>query len=155
YRNRVRFRYAVNDLAPTIVRVMNTADGALVVTNWHVVANSKSIAIQTQDRQSYLAQRIIAYSVQGDLALLQTNAPPENYEPLPIATAFPDEGERILVVGNPLGVFEGSLSDGIVSSLRAIPRAGLVLQITAPVSPGSSGSPVINSHGQVVGVVSS
>jgi S1-C subfamily serine protease len=60
-----------------------------------------------------------------------------------------------LVVGSPLGVLEGSLFDGIISSLRKIPKIGTVLQITAPVSPGSSGSPVINTEGKVTGVVTS
>jgi S1-C subfamily serine protease len=59
----------------------------------------------------------------------------------------------VLVVGNPYGLFEGSLSDGIISSLRDFPHVGRVLQITAPVSPGNSGGPVVNMSGQVVGVV--
>jgi S1-C subfamily serine protease len=153
YRDRVRFPYPFQDSAPNIFRVSKVGNGSLIVTNWHVVANSKSIEIRTQDKRSYSVLRIVAYSVQGDLALLQTNAPSQKYQPLQIADAFPEEGERVLVVGNPLGLLEGSLSDGIVSSLRKTRRAGLVLQITAPVSPGSSGSPVVNSSGQVVGVV--
>jgi S1-C subfamily serine protease len=155
YRTRVKFSYTIQDLAPKIIRVNDVKSGALIVTNWHVVANSKQIIIKTQDKQSYSVLRIVAYSVESDLALLQTNAPEDKYQPLELAAAFPEEGERVLVIGNPLGVLEGSLSDGIISSLRKTSKVGTILQITAPVSPGSSGSPVINMDGQVLGVVTS
>jgi tetratricopeptide (TPR) repeat protein len=63
----------------------------------------------------------------------------------------PSEGEDIFVIGNPLGL-ESTVSSGIVSAVRDIPAFGKILQITAPVSPGSSGSPVINSKGEVIGI---
>ncbi|MCC6330320.1 MAG: trypsin-like peptidase domain-containing protein [Acidobacteria bacterium] len=53
----------------------------------------------------------------------------------------------------PLGLFEGSLSTGIISATRRLPSIGEVVQITAPVSPGNSGSPLMNSEGEVIGVV--
>jgi tetratricopeptide (TPR) repeat protein len=69
-----------------------------------------------------------------------------------LATALPDEGEQIFVIGNPLKL-EGSVSDGIVSAVREVPNVGRIIQITAPISHGNSGSPVFNVHGQVLGVV--
>ncbi|MGH9904261.1 MAG: tetratricopeptide repeat protein, partial [Pyrinomonadaceae bacterium] len=63
----------------------------------------------------------------------------------------PQEGESVVVIGNPLGL-EGSVSNGIVSAVRDIPTFGRIIQITAPISPGSSGSPVVNMQGQVIGV---
>ncbi len=54
--------------------------------------------------------------------------------------------------GSPLGL-EKTLSDGIVSAIREIPGFGKVIQITAPISPGSSGSPVLNMQGEVIGIV--
>ena len=60
-------------------------------------------------------------------------------------------GERIYALGNPLGL-EGSISEGIISNIRQY-RGSRLIQITTPISPGSSGGPVINSRGQVVGVV--
>jgi S1-C subfamily serine protease len=60
-------------------------------------------------------------------------------------------GETIYVLGNPDGLF-GSISQGIVSGIRRT-NASRLIQITAPISPGSSGGPVINTKGQVVGVV--
>jgi tetratricopeptide (TPR) repeat protein len=55
------------------------------------------------------------------------------------------------VIGNPFGL-EGSVTNGIVSAVRDIPGFGRIIQITAPISPGSSGSPVVNMQGQVIGV---
>jgi TolA-binding protein len=59
-------------------------------------------------------------------------------------------GDDVYVVGNPRGL-EGTLSQGIVSAIRSTPERRL-LQITAPISPGSSGGPVLNSEGKVIGV---
>ncbi|HKY44175.1 MAG TPA: tetratricopeptide repeat protein, partial [Pyrinomonadaceae bacterium] len=64
----------------------------------------------------------------------------------------PDEGEPIFVIGNPLKL-EGSVSDGIVSAVREVPNSYRIIQITAPISHGNSGSPVFNLRGQVLGVV--
>ena len=55
------------------------------------------------------------------------------------------------MIGNPFGL-EGSVTNGIVSAVRDIPTFGRIIQITAPISPGSSGSPVVNMQGQVIGV---
>src|SRR5204863_8214538 len=59
--------------------------------------------------------------------------------------------ESIVVIGNPLGL-EGSVTNGIVSAVRDIPTFGRIIQITAAISPGSSGSPVVNMQGQVIGI---
>jgi hypothetical protein len=68
-----------------------------------------------------------------------------------LANSSPREGDKIIVVGNPLGL-EGSISDGIVSAFRTTRDLGKLIQITAPISPGSIGSPVINTNGEVIGV---
>src|SRR4029077_6473916 len=65
---------------------------------------------------------------------------------------LPDEGEPIFLIGNPLRL-EGSVSDGIVSAIREVPDLGRIIQVTAPVSHGNSGSPLLNMRGQVVGIV--
>jgi Flp pilus assembly protein TadD len=70
---------------------------------------------------------------------------------LKLSNQIPSEGEDIVVVGNPLGL-ESSVSTGIVSAVRDIPAFGNTIQITAPISPGSSGSPVVNSKGEVIGI---
>jgi tetratricopeptide (TPR) repeat protein len=71
--------------------------------------------------------------------------------PLHVAATLPDVGERVFVIGTPLG-YGQTVSDGIVSAVRNIEPYGQVIQITAPISPGSSGSPVFNMRGEVIGV---
>jgi len=63
------------------------------------------------------------------------------------------QGDRILVIGSPFGL-EHTVSDGLVSSFQELPGLGTMLQLSAPVSPGSSGGPVLNLRGEVVGIVS-
>jgi hypothetical protein len=61
------------------------------------------------------------------------------------------EGQKVIVIGNPAGIWEWSVSDGIISALRADRD---LIQITAPISHGSSGSPVLNEEGNVIGIAS-
>jgi tetratricopeptide (TPR) repeat protein len=72
---------------------------------------------------------------------------------LRISPALPEEGERIFAIGNPLGL-EWTVGDGIVSALRSIPKLGVAIQHAVPVSPGSSGCPLMNMRGEVVGLQS-
>src|SRR5207245_4647264 len=94
----------------------------------------------------------LAIDEEADLALLSVNLPEEKSRPLPLAAALPEQGEQIFVIGNPLRL-EGSVSDGIVSAVREVPDVGRIIQITAPVSHGNSGSPLFNMRGQVIGIV--
>lgn len=121
-----------------------------VVTNHHVVSNAARIEVHTGDDGVYRVITVAAKNEQADLAVLRIDATAARLRPLPVARTLPEEGERIIVIGNPRGL-EGSVSDGIVSSVRTL-REGKLLQITAPISPGSSGSPVVNMRGEVVGV---
>jgi len=91
----------------------------------------------------------MAYSIHLDLAVLKAEA--EDVPFLPVETTeTPEAGTKIAVIGSPLAL-EGTLSEGIVSAVRK-GEEGTWIQITAPVSPGSSGSPVLNQHGRVIGV---
>jgi tetratricopeptide (TPR) repeat protein len=125
-----------------------------VVTNLHVIRNAARIEIKTLDGKgrTYPAAGLLAIDEEGDLALLKVEMPPERSRAIELASALPDEGETIFVVGNPLKL-EGSVSDGIVAAVREVPNVGRIIQITAPISHGNSGSPVFNMRGQVLGVV--
>jgi tetratricopeptide (TPR) repeat protein len=120
-----------------------------VVTNWHVVQNTHSIQAKTEDGAIYNVEGFLAWSASLDLAVLKAQAKRVPYLELETA-ATPDAGARIAVIGSPLAL-EGTLSEGIVSALRS-DDTGRWLQITAPISPGSSGSPVLDTTGHVVGV---
>ncbi|MEO6390235.1 MAG: serine protease, partial [Pyrinomonadaceae bacterium] len=125
-----------------------------VVTNLHVIEGAARVEIRTFEAKphTYRVDGVSGLDEEGDIALLQVAAPAERNRPLEMAESLPDEGERIFVIGNPLRL-EGSVADGIVSAIREVPNLGSVVQITAPISPGNSGSPLFNDRGQVIGVV--
>ena len=123
-----------------------------VVTNLHVVRGAVRAEIKTLDGKGkvFPVNGTLAVDEEGDLAMLSVETPTERSSEL--ASELPDEGEPIFVIGNPLKL-EGSVSDGIVSAVREVPNSYRIIQITAPISHGNSGSPVFNMKGQVLGVV--
>ena len=125
-----------------------------VITNVHVLRGAQRVEIHTLDGKgrTYPVAGALAIDEEADLALLSVNLPEERSRPLVMTTTLPEEGERVFVIGNPLRL-EGSVSDGIVSAVREVPDLGRIIQITAPVSHGNSGSPLFNMRGQVLGIV--
>lgn len=122
-----------------------------IVTNRHVIERSYRVEIQLNDGSKHPANGILAIDNEGDIAILSVRVPRNKSRALPIVATNPKEGESIVVIGNPYGL-EGSVSNGIVSAVREVPGYGKIIQITAPISPGSSGSPVVNMRGEVIGV---
>lgn len=126
-----------------------------VVTNLHVIRGAVRVEIKTLDGKGkvFPVNGTLAIDEEGDLALLSVETPPlDRVRSTELASELPDEGEAIFVIGNPLKL-EGSVSDGIVSAVREVPNSYRIIQITAPISHGNSGSPVFNLKGQVLGVV--
>jgi tetratricopeptide (TPR) repeat protein len=126
-----------------------------VVTNLHVIRGAVRAEIKTLDGKGKIFPigGTLAVDEEGDLALLSVEMPsPSATRSTELAKDLPDEGETIFVIGNPLKL-EGSVSDGIVSAVREVPNSYRIIQITAPISHGNSGSPVFNMKGQVLGVV--
>src|SRR5689334_2288690 len=125
-----------------------------VVTNLHVIRGAARAEIKTLDGKGkiYPVTGALAVDEEGDLALLNVDMPLDRIRSTELARELPDEGEQIFVIGNPLKL-EGSVSDGIVSAVREVPNSYRIIQITAPISHGNSGSPVFNLKGQVLGVV--
>lgn len=103
------------------------------------------------DDKTYVVKGLVAEDREGDIVQLVADIPEKAVQELKVTSAVPEAGERIAVIGSPLGL-EQSVSDGIVSAVRDIPGFGRIFQITAPISPGSSGSPVVNMKGEVIGV---
>jgi tetratricopeptide (TPR) repeat protein len=126
-----------------------------VVTNLHVIRGAVRAEIKTLEGKGKIfpVNGTLAVDEEGDLALLSVEMPVERAaRSTELAKELPDEGETIFVIGNPLKL-EGSVSDGIVSAVREVPNSYRIIQITAPISHGNSGSPVFNLKGQVLGVV--
>jgi tetratricopeptide (TPR) repeat protein len=125
-----------------------------VVTNSHVIRGAHRVEIHTLEGKgrTYPVAGAFAVDEEADLALLSVDLPAERSRPLTFSNTLPDEGEQVFVIGNPLRL-EGSVSDGIVSAVREVPDLGRIIQITAPVSHGNSGSPLFNMRGQVIGIV--
>ena len=122
-----------------------------VITNRHVLEGASRAEVKTIDNKVYPVKEVLAEDKEGDLILISVAIPLEEVRPLPVSASLPEVGERVIVIGNPLGL-EQTVSDGIVSAVREVPSFGKVIQITAPISPGSSGSPVVNMKGEVIGV---
>lgn len=122
-----------------------------IITNKHVIEKASRVEVHLFDGKKFPVRGVLAIDGEGDLALLHVDVPRPLAIPLPFVRSVPEEGESIVVIGNPYGL-EGSVSNGIVSAVREISGYGRIIQITAPISPGSSGSPVVNMLGQVIGV---
>jgi S1-C subfamily serine protease len=130
-------------------------DAGTVVTNWHVAATGQQLWATFTDGMRSPLRQIIAADEALDLAILSDDGPALHGRPsLPLADYLPRVGSEVVNIGNPLGFLEGSVSQGIVAALRTLERTQLV-QITAAISPGSSGSPVLDRSGHVIGVASS
>ena len=130
-----------------------------IVTNHHVIEGAHRAEIKLASGQTIEIAGLLAEDVNHDLALLQVDPAggglaTVTIKPLPLAQGKPREGERIAVIGSPFGL-EQTVSEGIVSAVRELPGLGTVIQITAAISPGSSGSPVLNMHGEVIAVANS
>lgn len=125
-----------------------------VVTNLHVIEGARRVVVRTLDGKgkTYEVEGVVALDEEGDMALLGVNLPPDRARQLELSTTLPEEGESVFVIGNPLRL-EGSVSSGIVSAVREVPNLGKIVQTTAPISHGNSGSPLFNMKGQVIGVI--
>ena len=122
-----------------------------IVTNRHVLEGAYRAEVHSSSGAVFPVKGVLAVDAEGDIALLKIDAPATPIRPLPLDKTSPQEGESVVVIGNPLGL-EGSVTNGIVSAVRDIPTFGRIIQITAPISSGSSGSPVVNMQGQVIGI---
>lgn len=126
---------------------------AEIITNYHVMRGAIRAEVKNSKGEIYSVKGIVAEDRASDLVRLAVSNSLTTTSYLLPSRKTSEVGEKVLVIGSPLGL-EQTVSDGIVSAIREIPSHGRVIQISAPVSPGSSGSPVINMAGNVIGVVS-
>lgn len=122
-----------------------------LITNYHVLDGKYTAEVKTAEGNTYPIKLIVADNKATDLVKVLVDIPPKKFKWVKTADSLPSIAEQVLVVGSPMGL-EQTVSEGIVSSIREIPSVGEFFQMSAPISPGSSGSPVINLKGQVVGI---
>ena len=125
----------------------------LIMTNAHVVGDKKYMTIRNKEGESFIGQ-VLKKDLGSDLAVLTTKLSGKPLELKPGCKI--KRGEDVTTIGHPKG-FEYSLTKGIVSSVRSmhlIPGASRVryIQIDAPLNPGNSGGPLMDSNGYVIGV---
>jgi S1-C subfamily serine protease len=120
-----------------------------VVTNYHVIAGASQIMIKTKDEKEFVVSRILGADAIIDLAVLEVNA--KGYEPLKLCSEEIAVGEAVYALGSPLGL-TGTMTDGMISSASRMIGDVDYIQITAPISQGNSGGPLVNVYGEVVGI---
>jgi hypothetical protein len=123
------------------------------LTCYHVFEGASSAFIKTFDNRTFPVYNIISQNKDLDIIKFSViNEPYEYFKYLSINKYSVKEGEPIFVIGNPFGL-ENSISEGIVSSIRDFTEFGRIIQITAPISAGSSGSPLLNRKGEAIGII--
>ncbi len=132
-------------------------DKGWLVTNNHILGQADSLYAK-HNGQFIPLDSLIAVDVARDILILRIAMKPgeKDYKYLPGLTLGDSDklrmGEQIYAIGNPFGL-ENTISDGIVSGLRKMPENGLeFIQISAPISSGSSGGAVVNAKGQLIGI---
>ncbi|NCC58436.1 MAG: trypsin-like serine protease, partial [Synergistales bacterium] len=132
-----------------------SSDGHML-TNYHVVEGSKEIVIW-ENKKLYEVSRVVAFNKEADVALLETKYPKSMIHVLPLRNNMIELGESIMVLGYPKALRLGTaitLTKGNVSSIRPV-GVNTLVQFTAPIAGGSSGSPIIDKNGKVAGIVTS
>jgi uncharacterized protein (TIGR02145 family) len=121
----------------------------VIVTNYHVIKDASEVHCWINNSSTrYKIEGYLAVDKSVDLILLKVTG--LDRPAIRIATSSVSPGQKIYVIGSPKGL-PASISDGIISGLRDFEGHKLI-QITAPISPGSSGGPVLNANGEVIGV---
>ena len=122
-----------------------------LITNLHVINGVARAEVKLSKGEVYPLTEMVAADPKADLVKLAVNLPGGAPHYLPVSGARPEVGERVVVLGSPLGL-EHTVTEGLVSAIRTVRDRGEFLQISAPISPGSSGGPVVSMEGQVIGI---
>jgi S1-C subfamily serine protease len=123
----------------------------VVLTAWHVVADARSVCAVFADGQRVNVIGCIDYDGGRDLALLKLEKQLPHRRAA-LGRELPAVAARAYVIGSPKG-YDFSISDGLISQIRSV-KGFLQYQLSCPISPGNSGSPVFNQRGEVIGIAS-
>jgi S1-C subfamily serine protease len=126
-----------------------------ILTNNHVVEGAQSVEVALANKKRYKAA-VLGTDKAHDIALLQINNAPDLQPAVLADSSHLAVGQRVYAIGNPFG-FQGTMTRGIISALRSVELPSGVkidnaIQTDAAVNPGNSGGPLLNSHGEVIGI---
>ena len=125
-----------------------------ILTNYHVVAEARQVEVTLSNRKKYRAT-IVGTDRPHDLAIIQIKA--TNLTPVTLGDSRNLRvGQKVYAIGNPFGL-SGTMTRGIVSSIRPVQepdgmRIDEAIQTDAAINPGNSGGPLLNWHGEVIGI---
>ena len=154
----------VKDVGPAVVLVKGATSGGdvtgsgfligsdgKVVTCLHIVQDMQTGIVRLSNGEVYSSFSIRAFDEHRDLVILQISG-----FDLPVVelgnSSDLQAGEPVLLIGSPLGL-EQTVTSGVVSALRELPRVGKIIQTDAAANPGNSGGPLLNARGQAIGVL--
>src|SRR6266699_2871486 len=125
-----------------------------VLTNYHVIEDARQVEVTLHNRKKYRAT-VVGTDRSHDLAIIQIKAPDLAAMTLGDSRNL-QVGQKVYAIGNPFGL-AGTLTSGIVSSIRSVQEPNGVnideaIQTDAAINPGNSGGPLLNSHGEVIGI---
>jgi S1-C subfamily serine protease len=126
-----------------------------ILTNFHVISGARKVEVILSNKKHYPAT-IVGTDKTQDLAVIQIKAP--DLKPVTLgSSASLQVGQKVLAIGNPFGIFSGTMTRGIVSSIRQVQEPGgnyidEAIQTDAAINPGNSGGPLLNRSGEVVGI---
>jgi hypothetical protein len=122
-----------------------------IITNAHVVGAEASVTIRRFNGEQASA-RVVLVAPEFDLAVLKTSTPPENQPSVQLGSVSRVRaGQEVVAIGSPLGVLQNSVTRGIVSGIRRLGAVTLI-QTDAAINPGNSGGPLLDRHGDVIGI---
>ena len=128
-----------------------------ILTNFHVLQNAQTIGVTLGDRSHYDA-KFIGADERNDVALIKIDPKDKKLPALTMGDSDSLQvGQRVLAIGNPFG-FQSTLTTGVVSALGRTVQTGETtvidgaIQTDAAINPGNSGGPLLNSHGEVIGM---
>ena len=126
-----------------------------ILTNYHVIDGARKLEVILANKKHFPAT-IVGADKSHDLAVIQIKSP--NLLPVTLGSSSALQvGQKVLAIGNPFGVFNGTMTRGIISSIRQVqePDGTYIdeaIQTDAAINPGNSGGPLLNSRGEVVGI---
>lgn len=125
----------------------------IIVTNVHVIKGATTVHVKLSNGDVYDLAQVLVFDERRDTALIKIPA----FALPAVRLGNSDQvviGEKVILVGNPLGRYEGSVTSGIVSGIRTTREGSRVIQTDAAANPGNSGGPLLNEKGEAIGILS-